>query len=55
MKLERPDLNWATKFDFTKIRQEDEMKLMAEYELEMDGQVLSASMIIIEIKNSEPA
>ena len=45
----------TTKFDFTKIRQEDEMKLMAEYELEMDGEVLSASMIIIEIKNSEPA
>lgn len=40
-------------FDFNENRQEEDMKVMAEYELEMDGQVLSDSMIIIEIKNAE--
>ena len=43
----------TTSFDFIKVRQENEMKLMAEYELEMGGEVISDSMIIIEIKNSE--
>ncbi|SFC08827.1 DUF1934 domain-containing protein [Butyrivibrio sp. YAB3001] len=40
-------------FDFTKSRNDDEMKVIAEYELEMDGMVVSDSMIIIEIKKSE--
>ena len=40
-------------FDFIKTRQEEEMKLMAEYALEMGGQVLSDSILVIEIKNSE--
>ena len=43
----------TTSFDFINIRHEEEMKLMAEYELEMGGEVLSDSMIIIEIKNAE--
>lgn len=41
----------TTNFDFNKGHLDDEMKVMAEYELEMEGQVLSDSMIIIEIKN----
>lgn len=41
----------TTNFDFNKSHLDDEMKVMAEYELEMEGQVLSDSMIIIEIKN----
>ncbi len=40
-------------FDFNAGRADDDMKVMAEYELEMEGQVLSDSMIIIEIKNAE--
>jgi uncharacterized beta-barrel protein YwiB (DUF1934 family) len=43
----------TTSFDFINIRHEEEVKLMAEYELEMGGEVLSDSMIIIEIKNAE--
>ncbi len=43
----------TTNFDFIKIKEEDEMKLMAEYELEMSGEVVSNSMIIIEIKKAE--
>ena len=39
-------------FDFNKGHHDDDMKVMAEYELEMGGQVLSDSMIIIEIKNA---
>lgn len=39
-------------FDFNLNHHED-MKVMAEYALEMEGQVLSDSMIIIEIKNAE--
>lgn len=37
-------------FDFSKSHHDLEMKVMAEYQLEMAGQVLSDSMIIIEIK-----
>ena len=37
-------------FDFNKSHHDLEMKVMAEYQLEMAGQVLSDSMIIIEIK-----
>ncbi len=40
-------------FDLVRTRQDEEMKLMAEYALEMGGQVMSSSMIIIEIKKSE--
>ena len=40
-------------FDFIKTRQEEDMKLMAEYVLEMEGEVLSDSILVIEIKNSE--
>ena len=40
-------------FDFNANHQEEAMKVMAEYALEMEGQVLSDSMIIIEIKNAE--
>ncbi|WP_029231240.1 DUF1934 domain-containing protein [Butyrivibrio sp. VCB2006] len=40
-------------FDFNTSHQEEAMKVMAEYALEMEGQVLSDSMIIIEIKNAE--
>ena len=40
-------------FDFNENHQDDAMKVMAEYALEMEGQVLSDSMIIIEIKNAE--
>jgi uncharacterized beta-barrel protein YwiB (DUF1934 family) len=39
-------------FDFNRSHHDLEMKLMAEYQLEMAGQVLSDSMIIIEIKNA---
>ncbi len=40
-------------FDFNTTHQEEAMKVIAEYALEMEGQVLSDSMIIIEIKNAE--
>jgi uncharacterized beta-barrel protein YwiB (DUF1934 family) len=40
-------------FDFNTTHQEEDMKVIAEYALEMEGQVLSDSMIIIEIKNAE--
>lgn len=40
-------------FDFSRGHSADDMKVIAEYELEMEGQVLSDSMIIIEVKNAE--
>ena len=40
-------------FDFNTTHQEEAMKVIAEYALEMEGQILSDSMIIIEIKNAE--
>ncbi len=40
-------------FDFNSSHEEEAMKVIAEYALEMEGQVLSDSMIIIEIKNAE--
>lgn len=43
----------TNRFDFNTSHKEDEMKVIAEYALEMDGQVVSDSMIIIEIKNAE--
>lgn len=39
-------------FDFNRSHHDEEMKVMTEYALEMAGQVLSDSMIIIEIKNA---
>lgn len=43
----------TSNFDFSSGRKENDMKVMAEYALEMEGQVLSDSMIIIEIKSAE--
>ena len=43
----------TTSFEFNEGRIDDDMKIMAEYALEMEGQILSDSMIIIEIKNAE--
>lgn len=40
-------------FDYMKGRQEEKIKLMAQYSLEMGGEVLSDSMLIIEIKKAE--
>ncbi len=40
-------------FEFSTSHEEKAMKVMAEYELEMGGEVLSDSMIIIEIKKTE--
>jgi uncharacterized beta-barrel protein YwiB (DUF1934 family) len=39
-------------FDLTRAHQDEGMKLVAEYALEMGGQVLSDSMIVIEIKSA---
>ena len=43
----------TNRFEFNTSHEEDAMQVMAEYELEMGGQVLSDSMIIIEIKKAE--
>ncbi len=40
-------------FEFNTSHEEEDLKVMAEYELEMEGKVLSDSMIIIEVKNAE--
>ena len=40
-------------FELNTSHEKDDIKVMAEYELEMEGKVLSDSMIIIEIKNAE--
>ena len=40
-------------FELNTSHDEEDIKVMAEYELEMEGKVLSDSMIIIEIKNAE--
>ncbi len=40
-------------FEFNTSHEEEDMKIMAEYELEMEGKVVSDSMIIIEIKKAE--
>ncbi len=40
-------------FEFSTSHEEEDMKVMAEYALEMEGKVLSDSIIIIEIKNAE--
>ena len=40
-------------FDFNVGRNDEEMKVVAEYDLEIDGQVVSRSMIVLDIKNAE--
>ena len=39
-------------FDFTKVGGDEEIKLVADYDLEIEGQVVSSSMIVIDIKNA---
>jgi len=39
-------------FDFNKNRNDEEMKVVAEYDLEIEGRVISQSMIVIDIKNA---
>ncbi len=40
-------------FDLTRVRAEEKMKIMAEYALEIGGEVISDSMFVIDIKNAE--
>lgn len=40
-------------FDFNMGKNEEEMKVVAEYDLEIDGQVISSSMVVLDIKNTE--
>ena len=40
-------------FDFNMGINEDEMKVVAEYDLEIDGQIISSSMVVLDIKNAE--
>ena len=39
-------------FDCTRVGSDEEIKLVADYDLEIDGQVVSKSMIVIDIKNA---
>ena len=39
-------------FDFNRGRNDEEIKVVAEYDLEIEGQVVSQSMIVIDIKNA---
>ena len=39
-------------FDFNSVRNDEEMKVVAEYDLEIEGQVVSRSMIVIDVKNA---
>ncbi len=39
-------------FDFNRIRGDEEIKVVADYDLEIGGQVVSKSMIVIDIKNA---
>ncbi len=39
-------------FDFNKGRNDEEIKVVAEYDLEIEGQVVSQSMLVIDIKNA---
>ncbi|MBQ7614360.1 MAG: DUF1934 domain-containing protein [Butyrivibrio sp.] len=39
-------------FDFNKGRNDEEIKVVAEYDLEIEGQVVSQSMIVIDVKNA---
>ena len=40
-------------FDFNVGINEEEMKVVTEYDLEIDGQVISSSMVVLDIKNAE--
>ena len=40
-------------FDFNVGINEEEMKVVTEYDLEIDGQVISSSMVVLDIKNTE--
>ena len=40
-------------FDFNVGINEEEMKVVAEYDLEIDGQIISRSMVVLDIKNAE--
>ena len=39
-------------FDFNSVRNDEEIKVVSEYDLEIEGQVVSRSMIVIDIKNA---
>ena len=39
-------------FDLTRVGGDEEIKVVADYDLEIDGQVVSKSMIVIDIKNA---
>ena len=39
-------------FDLTRVSGNEEIKVVADYDLEIDGQVVSKSMIVIDIKNA---
>ena len=39
-------------FDFTRARSDDEIRVVAEYDLEIEDRVISSSMIVIDIKNA---
>ena len=39
-------------FDFTRVGGDDEIKVVADYDLEIEGRVVSKSMIVIDIKNA---
>ena len=39
-------------FDCTRVGGDDEIKVVADYDLEIEGQVVSKSMIVIDIKNA---
>ena len=39
-------------FDFTRVGGDEEIRLVADYDLEIEGQVVSSSMIVIDIKNA---
>ena len=43
----------TSSFEFNTSHEEEEMKVMSEYKLEMDNQVISDSIIIMEIKKAE--
>ena len=43
----------TSNFDFNMGINEEEMKVVAEYDLEIDGQIVSRSMVVLDIKNAE--
>ena len=53
MKTRRDDeMRKTNSFDFTRVGGNEEIKVVADYDLEIDGQVVSKSMIVIDIKNA---